>query len=284
MRDPTELFLFLLQRLTVGEDPFQTSRKAIYYYYYIQNYTFFISGNKNWVCLQHFIVKVVALQCTVPLKTRGHDFLLWIIVISDSTNYLLHKKCFFFCANGPRGIIKLNITQPNTPSPDGLLWKLLLGNTNPVWALLKRCWVKFQVLCPWAPIWAWTLDFSLSCFQLYVSSVCKRGESPKSHTNKQCEVLYSYADSQRRHVGQIHYWWKTIRGTWVRKPHINLSRAGPTSPSAVMKGEKAPLLLASFVYLPSELHPAPLGPCSNVFCYVSFQTEYLCVWSLVVFG
>lgn len=55
-------------------------------------------------------------------------------------------------------------------------------------------------------------------------------------------------------------------------------------PSAVMKGEKAPLLLASFVYLPSELHPALLGPCSNVFCYVSFQTEYLCVWSLAVFG
>lgn len=59
---------------------------------------------------------------------------------------------------------------------------------------------------------------------------------------------------------------------------------GLTSPSAVMKGEKAPLLLASFVYLPSELHPALLGPCSNVFCYVSFQTEYLCVWSPAVFG
>lgn len=80
--------------------------------------------------------------------------------------------------------------------------------------------------------------------------------------------------------------WKTIKATRVRKPQITLSFAGPAPPSAAMKVERAPLLLADFffVYLPSELHPAPLGPCSNVFCYVSFQTEYLCVWSLAMFG
>lgn len=77
---------------------------------------------------------------------------------------------------------------------------------------------------------------------------------------------------------------KPSEALWVRKPHITLSLVGPASPSAVVKGEKAPLLLTSFVYLPSELHPALLGPCSNVFCYVSFQTEYLCVWSLAMFG
>lgn len=123
-----------------------------------------------------------------------------------------------------------------------------------------------------------------------VASSCMRAafvstsESPESHTNKYCEVLYSYADSQSRHAGRLHRWWKTIRATRVRKPHINLALVGPTSPSAVMKVEKAPLLLASFVYLPSELHPALLGPCSNVFCYVSSQIEYLRVWSPTMFG
>lgn len=81
----------------------------------------------------------------------------------------------------------------------------------------------------------------------------------------------------------------SVKYTAGGKPSEALGLENPTlaSPSraqlphcAVMKGEKAPLRLASFVYLPSELHPAPLGPCSNVFCYVSFQTEYLCVWSL----
>lgn len=105
----------------------------------------------------------------------------------------------------------------------GLLWKLPLGNTNPAWALLKRCWVKFQVSCPWTPISGWILGFSLSWFQLSVSSIRRHDKSPKRHTNKYCEVLYSYADSQRRHASQTHHWWKTIRATQVRKPHITLS-------------------------------------------------------------
>lgn len=80
----------------------------------------------------------------------------------------------------------------------------------------------------------------------------------------------------------------SVKYTAGGKPSEALGLGNPTlaspsraqlPPCAVMKGEKAPLRLASFVYLPSELHPAPLGPCSNVFCYVSFQTEYLCVWS-----
>lgn len=59
----------------------------------------------------------------------------------------------------------------------------------------------------------------------------------------------------------------------------------PDSPRcAVIKGEPAPLLLASFVYLQLELCPALLGPCTDVLCYVSFQTEYLCVWSAALFG
>lgn len=37
----------------------------------------------------------------------------------------------------------------------------------------------------------------------------------------------------------VHRWWKTIRGCWVRKPHITHCRAVPTSPSAVMKGRES---------------------------------------------
>lgn len=67
-------------------------------------------------------------------------------------------------------------------------------------------------------------------------------------------------------------------------PNFPPSAAGLTPPSAVIKGEPAPLLLASFVYLPLELCPPLLGPCTDVLCYVSFQTEYLCVWSAALFG
>lgn len=82
-------------------------------------------------------------------------------------------------------------------------------------------------------------------------------------------------DSWLRHVVQrLRCRWKNNRGAGVRKPHIRCSLRRAQLPlSAVMKGEQAPGLLGSFVYLPSELHPASLGPCSDVFCYVSFQTE-----------
>lgn len=56
-------------------------------------------------------------------------------------------------------------------------------------------------------------------------------------------------------------------------------RCRPDSPLRCDKRRGAPLLLASSVYLPLELHPPLSGPCTDVFCYVSFQTEYLCVWS-----
>lgn len=74
--------------------------------------------------------------------------------------------------------------------------------------------------------------------------------------------------------------WKTNGGTGVRK---SLPAAGPTPPSAVIKGEEH-LYYSPPVYLPLELHRPLSGPCTDVFCYVSFQTEYLCVWSAALFG
>lgn len=59
--------------------------------------------------------------------------------------------------------------------------------------------------------------------------------------------------------------------------------AGPAPPSAVIKGEEHLYYLPP-VYLPLELHPPLSRPCTDVFCYVSFQTEYLCVWSAALFG
>lgn len=116
------------------------------------------------------------------LKRMIHIYWFWYWIIRGDCWALVEvcAQCHYRLFCGPYGIIKLKITQPHTPSPEGLLWTLLLGNTNPVRAALKRCRVKFQVRCPWAS----NQNLDWCCFQLYVGSVCKRTESPKSHTKK----------------------------------------------------------------------------------------------------
>ncbi len=133
---------------------------------------------KNWVHLQHFICGCHGGFSIAYSAQTAMNY--WNL----PKKYLLYSFVLFcFSVNGPWCIITKSLSQKHFLQR-GLLWTLLLGNTNPVWALLKSCWVKFQVLCPWAPLWVWTLDLSLSCFQLYEGSICKCSESPKSHTNK----------------------------------------------------------------------------------------------------
>lgn len=127
------------------------------------------------------------------------------------------------------------------------------------------------------------ISLSLDCLHLHVSKdIVWNTESPNSHTNKVwgvkqvCWLRGSMFSSYT--IGG-----KPTEALGLENPPISPIRCGSDSPpSAVIKGEPAPLLLGSFVYLPLELRLPLLGPCTDVLCYVSFQTEYLCVWSAAV--
>lgn len=78
----------------------------------------------------------------------------------------------------------------------------------------------------WGQLWSGIsctnlcMNSSPGCLHLHVSNVWRHTESPNSHTNKYHEVSTKYADSQRKHVLQLHQRWKTNGGTGVRKPQF----------------------------------------------------------------
>ena len=88
---------------------------------------------------------------------------------------------------------------------------------------------------------------------------------------KKCEVSHGYADSHWRHIGQIHRWWKTIRGTRVRKPHISLSLTGPTSP--LRRDERRESTSTTRLFC---LFTFRITPCSS---WTVFQCVLLCFLS-----
>lgn len=112
---------------------------------------------------------------------------------------------------------------------------------------------------------------SLICFQLCMGNICKHSESPKRHPNKYREVLYISADSQWRHDVQLHCWWKTNKGTRVRKPHITLSLAGPTSPLCCDERRESTSATRLFC-----LFTFRITPCSS---WTMFQCVLLCFLS-----